>query len=206
MTRRYRRRHDDADHDTILRDGERLRFPLTLMDSLHPVQQAVAQSSVRVTDGQGGTANLNRPGFRLPVTYDAAMSARDKAYLDYDREIARAYLNPGLGGDPAITGSGSHGPVGAREGDYCTKDGCPGRLVRGADGKLFCQIEPEDCGLSGYEQSAEAIVRNSSTHTHSAHRRADHRSVEQVVKDHQTNMDAIYHDYDTTLAQSYRTK
>src|SRR5215470_6226621 len=57
--RRHRHRDDD---DDIVPDGGTIRVPMFAMDS---VQRSVARSSVRVTDGSGGTTGLHRPGFRI---------------------------------------------------------------------------------------------------------------------------------------------
>ena len=59
------RRHRHDDDDRILKDGQRLHVPMTMMDHLTPSQRAVAQSSTRVTDSQGGIVGLHRPGLRI---------------------------------------------------------------------------------------------------------------------------------------------
>ena len=59
--KRYRRHRDDD--DSIVQDGQVLRIPLTMMDSMDPVQKALARSSARVNDG-----SLHRPGFRIAAT------------------------------------------------------------------------------------------------------------------------------------------
>src|SRR6266481_1229863 len=71
-----RYQHDDDD-DRILADGEVLRVPMMLMDSMDPIQKGVAQSSLRVTDGQGGTQGLHRPGFRLAASDARKVTKRD---------------------------------------------------------------------------------------------------------------------------------
>jgi hypothetical protein len=144
------------------------------------VQRSIARSSVRVTDGEGGSRGLNRPGFRLDArkvtrrnargeeegtyeeedererqTSDAAMRARDAAYRDYERTLTNAYKNP-VGTDAAP-----------------------------------------------YEQSAEEIVHNASTHTESA-RRLDARSVQQAMRDHAARMDQIYRQYDSAIRDAWR--
>lgn len=57
-----KRRYDD---DEILKDGEKLHVSMFAMDGMDPLQQAIANDGLRVTDGAGGTQGLNRPGFRL---------------------------------------------------------------------------------------------------------------------------------------------
>jgi len=109
--KRHQHRYDD-DPDYILKDGERLRVPLTMMDSMDPVQKAVAQSSprssVQVTDGQGGTLGLHRPGWRLPVI-DPVLCACDAARRDYETVLVNAYRTPVGFGDPD-NGADSPGP------------------------------------------------------------------------------------------------
>jgi hypothetical protein len=65
--RRHRHDDDDAfDEHGLLRDGHAYVVSLTMRDSLPPLQRAVA--NLRVTDGEGGTRGLSRPGFRLAVS------------------------------------------------------------------------------------------------------------------------------------------
>jgi hypothetical protein len=54
--------------------------------------------------------------------------ARQRSYDAYTRDLVNAWRNPGFGGNETITGAGSHGSVGQREGDLCTIDGKPGHL------------------------------------------------------------------------------
>jgi hypothetical protein len=201
---RHRHEHDDDDH--ILKVGERLRVPLTMMDSLDPIQRAVAHSTVRIVDGQGGTRGLHRPGFRIAADdarprrriteYDPkgrlrgykeeeeeedgttdAMRARDNAYFDYERDLTSAYKNPvGFGGDPSITGAGERGPVGQREGGT---------------------------SMLVYKENADNIVGNAPTHTESACRR-DHRTMQQMMRDHQNKMTEIYDKLDHELSERWR--
>ena len=176
-----RHQHDDEAFDErgVLRDGQRLRVPLTLMDGIDPMQQAVARESLRVTDGQGGVAGLHRPGFRIFAT-DAtseAMRARDAAYRDYEQSLTTAYKNPvGFGGDPSIRGLSKRGSVRQRE---------------GGTGMLDC------------EENAEDIVRDAARHTKSAHRR-DYHTPEQMMRDHQNKMADIYDKLDHELSETWR--
>jgi hypothetical protein len=102
----------------ILQDQETLKVPMRFMDSA---------GRSRVTD-----AALHRPGFR--VTNDAAMrDVKQKAYTEYERRLVNAWRDAA---NPP-TGAGSHGPIGAREGDLCTIDGAPGHLHR-IGGRLIC--------------------------------------------------------------------
>jgi hypothetical protein len=173
---------DDAnpfDRHGLLKDGRRVR--VSMMDSLSPVQQTVALSNLRVLDGQHGTRGLSRPGFRIPATdarerqtSDAAIRARDAAYADYERDLVNAYKNP-----PGFGGDPSitsFGSVGQREGGT---------------------------GMLDYEANAEDIVRNAATHTESARRR-DHRTVAQMMRDHQNKMADIYEKFDHELSEKWR--
>ena len=65
--------------DEPLRDGQSIRVPMMMRDSLTSLQRAVAaewprNSAPLVTHAAGGTARLPRPGFRLadPAARDAA--------------------------------------------------------------------------------------------------------------------------------------
>jgi hypothetical protein len=85
------RHHHEDDDEHILKDGERMRVPMHMMDgdSFDPIQRAVARS-VRVTDGSGqGGVNLNRPGFRIAAT--DAVQALDDAYASYERDLTTAW-------------------------------------------------------------------------------------------------------------------
>lgn len=93
--------NDDDDRNNVLRDGERLRVPLWMMDGTqHEIAQSwrqivTAESRALVTDalGQSGLA-LHRPGARYLVpnsTTGIAVQAtlrmmRDEAYQQYDAE------------------------------------------------------------------------------------------------------------------------
>ncbi len=58
--------------------------PLTLMDSDQTTERPL------VTDMDGGTAGLHRPGYRL--TRDASLSdERRAAYIEYNDEISNAW-------------------------------------------------------------------------------------------------------------------
>jgi hypothetical protein len=146
-----------------------VRVPMTMMDGMDPVQRAVA--AARIVDGAGGTAGLHRPGFRLPAsdgrkvterdpkgrlkatyeeepdeeeeceTSDAAMRARDAAYVAYDQDLTNSWRN-----DAEETWG--------EEGDICTlreggrDEGSPGHLRRiggNFDGGRKPWIAPRCC-------------------------------------------------------------
>jgi hypothetical protein len=185
MKRRQHEEDEDPFDEGLLKDGQSVRIPLYMKDSLSPLQQAVALSSLSVVDGQGGVTGLHRPGFRLDArdarkierqTSDA-MRARDAAYRDYEIELVNAYKTPmGFGGDPSITSFGVRGSVSQREGGT---------------------------GMLDYEANAEDVVRNAATHTESACRR-DHRTVAQMMRDHQNKMADIYEKFDHELSEKWR--
>ena len=118
-----RRRTDDDEDERTLRDGERLRVPLHLMDSL---QRDIAQHFGRVHDGYGNEGlSLQRPGFRVldrlsndecerayqdvadamttawksndkpkPVRQHATEDARQSEYDRYSAELRDAWRTP----------------------------------------------------------------------------------------------------------------
>jgi hypothetical protein len=149
---------DPLDERGLLKDGHRLRVPMTARDSLSPVQRAIAEdrgahAPLRAVDalGRDGLA-LCRPGSRHLT---AGSATTDDAELALQRQlVADAYMQAtfeaenawkrGPGGlqDASALGTEYSG----REGDACTVragaaegylEGCPGHLAR-VDGKLVC--------------------------------------------------------------------
>ena len=105
MTRRTDRTDDDDDENLfdergVLRDHARWRVPMYLMDS---VQRAIAMDGAQlradrplIVDAAGGTAGLNRPGYRFP-TGDArqrANDARNEALAEYQQHQENAWRSP----------------------------------------------------------------------------------------------------------------
>ena len=87
MTRRHRYDdEDDEDKRRIVPDGATVRVPLTMMDAMDEVQRSVAQHVLRITDADGGTAGLHRPGYRLP-THDANADERFAARVLYEARL-----------------------------------------------------------------------------------------------------------------------
>ena len=84
---RYRGRDVSADEaldeNGVLLDGFSMLVPTALRDALTPL---------RVTDANGGTAGLHRPGYRIADTND---DARQRAYDEYRRRICDAWKSPG---------------------------------------------------------------------------------------------------------------
>ena len=102
------------DDDKILKDGERVRVPLTMMDS---VQKSV------YADALSHHASLYKPGYRF-VTDSEAKQRIDDAHAAYREELSNRWRTHDQG-----------------EGDSCTApDGTPGRLQFVA-GRLKCVPE-----------------------------------------------------------------
>jgi hypothetical protein len=149
-----KQRHDDDDESNVryhgdgrgpLRDGERLRTPLHLMDG---VQREVARHAARITDamGESGPA-LRRPGYRISDAFQRDWSVYDA----YDEAVSCLWEN-----NPP-TGDGSSGPRGAQPGDSCTLDGKRGHL-RMIDGELKCVVDASgnDSAMSDEREAAYA--------------------------------------------------
>lgn len=80
------------DHRGALRDGCSLRIPLTIRDTLSPLQRAVADDTARrarITDGTDNPFALNKPGFRVRIG-DTRQNVAD-AYQDYENALVNAY-------------------------------------------------------------------------------------------------------------------
>jgi hypothetical protein len=115
-----RQRHGDDDDRNVryhgdghgpLRDGERLRTPLHMMDAM---QRDVARHAARITDamGESGPA-LRRPGYRVSDAFPRDWSV----YGAYDEAVSRMWKNN------APTGAGPSGLRGERESDsVCEPD------------------------------------------------------------------------------------
>jgi hypothetical protein len=160
------------DDNGCIRDGVVMHTSLLMRDALSPLQRSVAQSALRVTDSEGGTAGLHRPGWRIAAHdvrtrkikhYDPegrsvgyseeeeeeaeerktsdAMTARDAAYRDYERDLTTAYL-----GDAER---------GKRPGDPCSKDGKPGSL-RMIEGALECVLHNDSADSADHYAAYDA--------------------------------------------------
>jgi hypothetical protein len=94
MTKRSKR-HDDDDDDVhdgrILRDGEVLRTPMRLMDSVQSsIHADKLQNDAAQSFGLNDSAALHRPGYRFTV--DAAgLDAKEQAYRDADLAQTNAW-------------------------------------------------------------------------------------------------------------------
>ncbi len=172
---RYRIKQNDDDEDNfyviggrkILRDGRRYR----VTDSLPQYDE------VRVIDGKGNSGlALQRPGFRAADAGNLSKQMRDEvdvAYRAYDDAIATQYKRP-------PTGEGSGEFVGQREGDLCTIDGRPGRLVYDDEtGELVCMAD------------------------HPTGKR-DTRTIDEIARDHGLRMSEEYDAYARSLTEAWR--
>ena len=188
--------------DQVLRDGDRVRFPMSSLSFRDSMSRDIAQhfsgSPLRrdaksahapnfsVTDAFGGTNGLNRPGFRHVINDAAGRDARQQAehrqqiYDQYDYEIQRAYLD--ADNTNSATGQGSHTPIGGQEGDVCTvrgqqfkeSFGSPGHLRR-INGLLVCVPDAKP-------KSKDA----------------------QGIRDHASIMREVYDEYSRTIQDAWR--
>jgi hypothetical protein len=101
---KYRYRGRDVDEDEALdergslRDGYAVTVPMTMRDGgMTPLQRSVAEHAARlhdgrarVTDADGGTLGLHRPGYR--IADNAAMrDAKQQALDEYENWLTNAW-------------------------------------------------------------------------------------------------------------------
>ena len=138
--RRSRKNDDDIyeDDGVTVRDGKSVEVHMTLMDS--------ADGRFRITDAQGGSLGLHRPGYRIEaggnegdqLVRDGAANDRAEIYGLYDAEKSDEWRNP-----PTGFGSGNVRQFGPpREGDACMCEDpqnyrSPGTF-QSRNGKLVC--------------------------------------------------------------------
>jgi len=94
MTRRYEDFHEDDafDENGLLRDGHKIRVPLTMRDAMTPLQREIATKRARITDGNGDSSKLafSRPGWRMLA--DASVNdALETAYAEYLGDLTNAW-------------------------------------------------------------------------------------------------------------------
>jgi hypothetical protein len=117
MARTFRLNNEDDDRvlrerarraEPILRDGEAMRVPLQMMDSVDNGRAAIEQAKrdtyaagerlglhnkpdMRITDGGGNTGvALNRPGYRIADT-DVMRDERQRAHDEYLHDLTSAW-------------------------------------------------------------------------------------------------------------------
>ena len=150
MTRR-KPGNEAFDEDGLLRDGKRYRVPMITRDAAPRGFQRHGQ----VHDGRSGDPTAgNRPGYRIVDTIDRAQ--RQQAYDAYHHDLVNAYKSSphGFGGDPSVTGAGSHG----RAGDACTINGRAGHLKL-INGELQCVPDRQDAASLLDPKEGDACVR-----------------------------------------------
>ena len=181
------------DQNGSLRDGVAVRVRMQMRDAgITDLQRAVAADAANrrpVFDAFGHPAG-HRPG--AVFTNDrAARDAKAAAYQQYDAEIQRAWeqTNP-RGKSFAATGAGSNGPDGGDDWVACPT--CSGH-----------DADCPTCGGKGYvtkddADDIEAAFQRTQTH----HERGG--SLDAMMRDHQTNMAAVYAAYDRDLTEIWR--
>lgn len=103
----------------VLKDHQTMRVPMRMADA--------APRTLDLHDGRGNPVG-NRPGY-IVATDRTIYQDKQRAYDEYDAEMAEAYKN-------SPTGAGSREFVGQREGDI---NGAPGHLRRDKTGQLVCR-------------------------------------------------------------------
>jgi hypothetical protein len=139
----------------VLRDGvSGVRVRTMVRDS---VAGQIAADRQQVTDASGDSGlGLHKPGARF-ASDRAAYDAAEQAYLERVRDGENAW-RAGPGGNQLDAALGEF--AGAREGDHCTTNGEPGRMVRTASGELTCEpnqrrdsmLFESDAQASAYER------------------------------------------------------
>jgi hypothetical protein len=120
---------------------------------------------------------------------DAGADARERAYAAYEARLRDAYKTPEEGN-------------GDRR--FCPK--CDGA---GLDQNLAeCPLcHGEGTVPADYEGDEDEVLENTETHTEGMghnRRRVDHRTVAQMMRDHQVRMSSIYEKFDHELSEAWR--
>jgi hypothetical protein len=88
-----RRREDDENESSMLRDGETRRIPLMMKDSTDARRGDMQRQFHRLHNGRGGTPGRRR-GFAFS---DARSDERERAYADYEKNIGEAWRRDAVG-------------------------------------------------------------------------------------------------------------
>jgi hypothetical protein len=210
---------DEAlDHNGIIRDGVTARTSLMMRDGINPALTALQRSVASRHQLSDQEVASCRPGFRYPRSGSRAAADRQalvRLYDALDAELSQAYRTPpSFGSDPRITGAGSHGAIGQREGDVCTvrgpefaaSFGQPGHL-RMHHGKLVC-VPDNVRDISHSRSDAKARRRSridDPDEDEDDDDDGDDRTVAQASADHQARMQLIYDELDSELREKWRT-
>jgi hypothetical protein len=145
---KQRKRGDDNDDDAhrILADGERMRVPMHMMDS---VQRSVAQ---HLHDGHGNRPG-HRPGFAMS---DANDDARQAAYDEYRRDVENAWRGAGREG-------AENSICTVRNAQYPRAQGAPGHVRNGIcvpdDEELRDALPTRDSNMADVYAAYDARIR-----------------------------------------------
>jgi hypothetical protein len=164
-----------------------MRVPQFMTDGrpnpqLSDMQRGVAANHRPLVDGFGQPAG-HRPGFAFvndAITREAHAEARARMYALKDAEYENAWRGPNAT-CPSCQGSGE-----VDDGSAC--ETCRGQGV----------LNPT------YEANAEEANRNTARHHESLPQRIDHRSVDQMVRDHRAHMARLYDARDRELSEAWR--
>jgi hypothetical protein len=175
------KRHDDnfewINGKRILKDHGRLRVPMYFRDGRINPNLTDVQRAV-ATNRPLIDCSGHRPGFAF-VNDAATREARARMYALKDVEYENAWR--GLNATCPSCSSGE-----ADDGSEC--ETCCGEGI----------LNPS------FEANAEEAYRNTATHHESLPRRIDHRSVDQMVRDHRAHMASIYAAYNYEMSEAWR--
>jgi len=203
MTKTKIRDDDDDvfDKNGLLKDGKHATVPMFMRDGkpnpdLTPSQRvaaAVAATKDAMRSFDSSMHRIHRPGFRYSAdtaagtvdsaAADAAITARDAAYSDYQRRQSDAWKT-GRTRDAEVPPDGSYPASDYDEGDSCTVGGQAGTL----------QL------IDGYEDYLECVANDSGDDgTGDSRTTHDTRTPQQI-------RDAAYQEYDSDITNSWRNK
>jgi hypothetical protein len=174
-----RHHHHDDDDDAprsraVIPDGGSVRVKMHMMDGLDPVQRAIAARPL-VTDADGGTAGLHRPGPRYIA--DAAMrDAKQAAYDAYLHDVTNAWRGAPTREYPA-----------SAEGSTCTVRGYKYRDHFGAPGTVISG----ECVPDALQRDALPTCDRNMT-------------LSELQRDHQVRMAEEYAAHDRALSERWR--
>jgi hypothetical protein len=197
MTKTKIRNDDDDVFDSrgVLKDKKHVTVSMFMKDGspnpdLTPAQRVAAAVAATRDAMKTFDASMHRPGFRYAATgtadsaaaADAAITARDAAYSDYQRRQADAWKTGKTKDAPP---DGAYSADEASEGDLCTINGAPGKLCAMDDNDewLICIADnPGDDNSTGDSRTAH-----------------DTRTAQQIK-------DAAYLSYQNDIENAWRRK